>query len=227
MFGDKSPAPFLHSGGRDLRFPHHENEIAQSQALFDTDRWVQHWLHAGQLTVEGLKMSKSLKNYTSIQTYLQGSSARLFRIFCLLHKYSADVSFGPDRVADALAWERAFGAYFRANAAYAASPYGAYDKHCMSGSASGGAGAGAGAGGLRWDEPLAEVHAVFLACRLKVDAALNDDIDTRTAMRHLRELIAAVSRYLQHHAAAAPHPPAAWPLLSNIAFYVRSTLESW
>ena len=38
MFGDVPPAPYLHSGGRDLRFPHHENEIAQSQALFDSDR---------------------------------------------------------------------------------------------------------------------------------------------------------------------------------------------
>jgi len=38
MFGDKPPAPLLHSGGRDLKFPHHENEIAQSQALMNTDR---------------------------------------------------------------------------------------------------------------------------------------------------------------------------------------------
>ena len=37
--GDVPPAPYLHSGGRDLRFPHHENEIAQSQALFDCDRF--------------------------------------------------------------------------------------------------------------------------------------------------------------------------------------------
>ena len=216
MFGDVSPAPFLHSGGRDLRFPHHENEIAQSQALFNTDRWVQHWLHAGQLTVEGLKMSKSLKNYTSIQTYLAGSSPRLFRIFCLLHKYSADVSFGADRMADAMAWERAFAAYFRANDVYITSRYAAYEQQ---GPCSGDS--------LRWDEPLGEVHSIFLACQLKVQAALHDDIDTRSAMNHLRQLTSAVSRYLQQVAVDAPPPQAAWPLLSNVAFYVRNTLESW
>ena len=51
-------------------------------------RWVQHWIHAGQLSIKGLKMSKSLKNYISIQDYLsQGGSPALWRIFCLLHRH--------------------------------------------------------------------------------------------------------------------------------------------
>ena len=216
MFGETPPAPFLHSGGRDLRFPHHENEIAQSQALLGCDRWVQHWLHAGQLTVEGLKMSKSLKNYTSIQDHLAaggGGSARRFRLFCLLHRYSADVSFGPDRLADAAAWERALGAFFRVNHIHLSSRYAAYEQH--------------GEGGpdtLRWDNLLADLHAAFLACQQRVQASLEDDIDTPAGLRHLRELMTAVQRY-QHHATTPS--AAAWPLLSNISFYVLHTLESW
>ena len=71
----------IHSGGIDLRFPHHENEIAQSeagmscsldalnpsQAYYGHQQWVSYFLHSGHLHIEGQKMSKSLKNFITIQ----------------------------------------------------------------------------------------------------------------------------------------------------------------
>lgn len=58
VFGDKLD---IHSGGSDLKFPHHDNEIAQCEAHFKSDNWVNYFLHAGTLRIQGLKMSKSLK----------------------------------------------------------------------------------------------------------------------------------------------------------------------
>ncbi|KFY46119.1 hypothetical protein V494_00607 [Pseudogymnoascus sp. VKM F-4513 (FW-928)] len=64
----------IHSGGVDLRFPHHDNELAQSEAYWSTPgcqvQWTNYFIHMGQLRIRGLKMSKSLKNYTTIRTVL-------------------------------------------------------------------------------------------------------------------------------------------------------------
>ena len=60
----------IHSGGEDLRFPHHDNELAQSEAYYHHEgccQWVNYFLHSGHLEIEGLKMSKSLKNFITIK----------------------------------------------------------------------------------------------------------------------------------------------------------------
>ena len=60
----------IHSGGEDLRFPHHDNELAQAEAHFHAcgcHQWVNYFLHTGHLSIEGLKMSKSLKNFVTIR----------------------------------------------------------------------------------------------------------------------------------------------------------------
>ncbi len=62
----------VHAGGIDLKFPHHTNEIAQSEAYLGTGEWIPHWVHTGHLHIDGLKMSKSLKNFVSIQDFLEG-----------------------------------------------------------------------------------------------------------------------------------------------------------
>jgi cysteinyl-tRNA synthetase len=56
----------IHSGGVDLAFPHHDNELAQSEAYHECPGWVNYFLHTGHLHIEGLKMSKSLKNFITI-----------------------------------------------------------------------------------------------------------------------------------------------------------------
>ncbi|KFQ19929.1 Cysteine--tRNA ligase, cytoplasmic, partial [Merops nubicus] len=61
----------IHGGGFDLRFPHHDNELAQSEAYFENDHWVRYFLHTGHLTIAGCKMSKSLKNFITIKDALK------------------------------------------------------------------------------------------------------------------------------------------------------------
>lgn len=61
----------IHSGGEDLRFPHHDNELAQAEAYYHScgcQQWVNYFLHTGHLSIEGLKMSKSLKNFVTIRS---------------------------------------------------------------------------------------------------------------------------------------------------------------
>lgn len=60
----------IHSGGCDLRFPHHDNEMAQSEAYYGCDNWIQHFWHTGHLHIDKLKMSKSLKNFLTIREIL-------------------------------------------------------------------------------------------------------------------------------------------------------------
>ncbi|CDF34674.1 unnamed protein product [Chondrus crispus] len=107
--------PFLdlHTGGIDLRFPHHTNELATAEAKLchlqvaqahgdELDRWSHTWMHAGHLHLSGRKMSKSVKNFITVREFMnQGGTADCFRVFCLLHKYSSPVEYSDDRFLDA------------------------------------------------------------------------------------------------------------------------------
>ncbi|KIL65876.1 hypothetical protein M378DRAFT_76124 [Amanita muscaria Koide BX008] len=83
----------IHSGGIDLAFPHHDNEMAQSEAYHDCDSWVNYFLHTGHLHIEGLKMSKSLKNFITIDEILQKYSARQLRLAFLTQLWNVKVDF--------------------------------------------------------------------------------------------------------------------------------------
>lgn len=84
----------FHAGGIDLRFPHHENEEAQSCAFHNTRQWANYWLHVGHLHVKGdVKMSKSLKNTIAIPTLLEEYSSDTFRMACLMSNYRYPIEF--------------------------------------------------------------------------------------------------------------------------------------
>ncbi|OHA11622.1 MAG: cysteine--tRNA ligase, partial [Candidatus Sungbacteria bacterium RIFCSPLOWO2_02_FULL_47_9] len=70
----------VHGGGIDLKFPHHESEIAQQEAASDKVPFVKYWLHTGHLQVEKQKMSKSLKNFITIRDILKKHSSEAFRL---------------------------------------------------------------------------------------------------------------------------------------------------
>ncbi|XP_051283243.1 probable cysteine--tRNA ligase, mitochondrial [Dicentrarchus labrax] len=93
----------IHSGGIDLAFPHHENEIAQSEAYHQCGQWANYFLHSGHLHLKGSpeKMSKSLKNYVTIQDFLQSYSANEFRMFCLLSKYRSGINYSDSSISEA------------------------------------------------------------------------------------------------------------------------------
>ncbi|XP_017281770.1 cysteine--tRNA ligase, mitochondrial [Kryptolebias marmoratus] len=100
VFGDQLD---IHSGGIDLAFPHHENEIAQSEAHHQCRQWANYFLHSGHLHLKGSaeKMSKSLKNYITIKDFLQSHSANEFRMFCLLTKYRSAIDYSDSSMAEA------------------------------------------------------------------------------------------------------------------------------
>ncbi|XP_026060108.1 probable cysteine--tRNA ligase, mitochondrial isoform X1 [Carassius auratus] len=85
----------IHSGGIDLAFPHHENEIAQSEAYHQCEQWGNYFLHSGHLHLKGHveKMSKSLKNYVTIKDFLTSYTANEFRVFCLLTRYRSAIDY--------------------------------------------------------------------------------------------------------------------------------------
>jgi cysteinyl-tRNA synthetase len=103
----------IHSGGVDLRFPHHENEIAQSEAYFGCGQWANYWLHTGHLNIAGRKMSKSLKNFTTIRQALTEFSPRSLRMLFLLHPYDAPMDYSDATVERARQEERAFAEFFQ------------------------------------------------------------------------------------------------------------------
>ncbi len=131
----------IHGGGPDLKFPHHENEIAQSEAA-NGQRFVNTWMHSGPLRVNGEKMSKSLKNFWTIRDalaetnkqYGEGNGNETLRFFLLKSSYRSPIDFSSGLVEDAhqglmrlytalkdvkgdgkaLDWNEAFAARFKA-----------------------------------------------------------------------------------------------------------------
>lgn len=83
----------IHSGGIDLAFPHHDNELAQSEACFDNQQWISYFLHTGHLHIEGHKMSKSLKNFITIKDALKLFTPRQLRLAFAMQQWNAPLDF--------------------------------------------------------------------------------------------------------------------------------------
>lgn len=82
----------IHGGGKDLIFPHHENEIAQSEAANDAP-FARFWIHNGWVTVNGEKMSKSLGNFVTIRDALKRHHPEVLRFFFLSSHYRSDIDY--------------------------------------------------------------------------------------------------------------------------------------
>ena len=87
----------IHGGARDLIFPHHENEIAQSEAATGKP-FVKFWMHTGFLTVNGEKMAKSLGNFITIEDALNKFSPQQLRMFFALAHYRSPIDFSEDAI---------------------------------------------------------------------------------------------------------------------------------
>lgn len=85
----------IHAGGADLIFPHHENEIAQSECA-SGKQFVKYWLHNGFVTINKEKMSKSLKNFVTINALLENYDADTIRFFILTNHYRMPVEFNDE-----------------------------------------------------------------------------------------------------------------------------------
>ena len=86
----------IHGGGQDLVFPHHENEIAQSESFTGVKPFVRHWLHNGMVQMGGEKMSKSLGNLITIKEALDKYSADAIRVFVLMSHYRSPLTYSQE-----------------------------------------------------------------------------------------------------------------------------------
>uniref|UniRef100_A0AC34GP63 Cysteine--tRNA ligase n=1 Tax=Panagrolaimus sp. ES5 TaxID=591445 RepID=A0AC34GP63_9BILA len=102
----------IHAGGFDLKFPHHDNEIAQCEAYFDDGHWVNYFLHCGTLRIAGSKMSKSLKNFISIRLAVEQYSARQIRILFLMHSWNDALDYSPQTMDHACYFEKVSKEFF-------------------------------------------------------------------------------------------------------------------
>ncbi len=97
----------FHGGGSDLIFPHHENEVAQSEAFTGCSPFVRYWVHNGFVTVNSEKMSKSLGNFFLVKDILAHFRPMVLRFFILSTHYRSPLDFSDERLTEAeKAWTR-------------------------------------------------------------------------------------------------------------------------
>jgi len=90
----------IHGGGKDLVFPHHENEIAQSEMAFGVP-FVRYWIHNGFVNINNEKMSKSLGNFFTIRDVLREVHPEALRLFVISKHYRSPVDYSDETVAEA------------------------------------------------------------------------------------------------------------------------------
>ncbi|KEI71666.1 cysteinyl-tRNA synthetase [Endozoicomonas elysicola] len=90
----------IHGGGSDLTFPHHENEIAQSEACNDT-KFVNTWMHSGAIRIDNVKMSKSLGNFFTIREVLDKYDEEVVRYFMISSHYRSPINYSEDSLKEA------------------------------------------------------------------------------------------------------------------------------
>ncbi|KAG0254027.1 hypothetical protein DFQ27_007084 [Actinomortierella ambigua] len=172
----------LHSGGIDLAFPHHDNEIAQSEAYHGCHQWVNYFTHCGHLHVEGQKMSKSLKNFISVQEALVKYTPRQLRYFFLLHQWDTGVDFRDSSMNEAIAVETTFNNFFaNAKALVAEAKHTALDS----------------TGSHNYRRPELDMLKVMQERQAAVHEALCDSINTPQAMSELQALVSRTNVYIR------------------------------
>jgi len=192
----------IHSGGFDLKFPHHDNELAQSEAYYDNDNWTRYFLHAGHLTIAGCKMSKSLKNFITIQDALKKNSARQLRLAFLLHSWKDTLDLSDNTMDLAKSYEKTVNEFFLTV------------KHFMRSSPSTGV-----AAFTKWSSEELELNTKLEAAKANVHLALCDNIDTRTALETIRDLVSVTNVYIEKLRAGGNIN---MQLLRNIAAYITN-----
>jgi len=91
----------IHGGANDLKFPHHESEIAQQESISGKKPFVKIWMHTGFLLIKGDKMSKSLNNFITIREFLKKNSSSDLRMIVFSHHYRSPVNYNDEILAQA------------------------------------------------------------------------------------------------------------------------------
>lgn len=182
----------IHSGGIDLAFPHHDNELAQSEAYFcqhgkGEHTWVRYFLHMGHLSISGSKMSKSLKNFQTIKDALKTTTARNMRIVFLMGRWNEGVEVSPDMRSQADSWEATVNNFFT-NAKSLLAEAGPPGVKKLS---------------LAESPAASTLGAELEQAKKDLHAALSNSFDTPRAMRVLGEIIKTANLHIREHGSDA------------------------
>uniref|UniRef100_A0A7M4FJ77 Cysteine--tRNA ligase, cytoplasmic n=1 Tax=Crocodylus porosus TaxID=8502 RepID=A0A7M4FJ77_CROPO len=195
----------IHGGGFDLRFPHHDNELAQSEAYFENDHWVRYFLHTGHLTIAGCKMSKSLKNFITIKDALKKHTARQLRLAFLMHSWKDTLDYSNNTMESAIQYEKFMNEFFLNVKDILRSPNevtGQFQK---------------------WESQEIELNKSFYDKKAAVHEALCDNIDTRTVLEEMRSLISQSNSYIAAKKSARQIPNRL--LLESVSSYLTQMLK--
>jgi cysteinyl-tRNA synthetase len=167
----------VHGGGADLIFPHHENEIAQSEA-FTGKPFARYWVHNGFITIDKEKMSKSLGNFFTIREILDKYDAEAIRLFLLSSHYRSPIEFSNEQLRDGeSSLDRFYSTVSRMNdfllGVQASAPKAKKDVSSA--------------------EDLSETLASF---KFRFEEAMDDDFNTALAIGHVFELIKEINRFI-------------------------------
>ncbi|GAB4246267.1 cysteine--tRNA ligase [Deferrisoma sp.] len=181
------PTIDIHGGGKDLVFPHHENEVAQAEALTGKP-FVRYWLHNGFVNINQEKMSKSLGNFFTIRDVLKAVHPEVLRAFLLGHHYRSPLDYSDQALHDAAAGlDRLYGLLERADAVLR-------DREVPS------------------QVPVAElgngsraVHEAVLGLFYQFEQAMNDDFNTAEALGHMHRCAREVGAFLHEGFDPQPH----------------------
>jgi cysteinyl-tRNA synthetase len=162
----------IHGGGKDLIFPHHENEIAQAEAATGKP-FVKYWLHNGFVNINAEKMSKSLGNFFTIKEVLERYDAEVLRFFLLSAHYRSPIDFSDQNLKDAeLGLERIYKALAAIEDRLKDQAAPAPDEECS-----------------ELDEKCSALAGRF-------SEAMDDDFNTAQALGHVFDLVRCVNRAL-------------------------------
>jgi cysteinyl-tRNA synthetase len=193
----------IHGGGKDLVFPHHENEIAQSEAA-NGCQFVRYWMHNGFVNINSEKMSKSLGNFFTIRQVLENYDPETLRFFILSAHYRSPIDFSDQNLNEAQAGlERIYSCLAAVNAALEGKTVtdGAEEKGDLS------------PAGVELGEKLQALVPRFRE-------AMDDDFNTAQALGVLFETVRATNRFL---AETGSHTPATLSLLQQVVSLFSET----
>ncbi|KAL3152254.1 hypothetical protein ABBQ32_001333 [Trebouxia sp. C0010 RCD-2024] len=201
----------IHSGGEDLRFPHHDNELAQAEAHYHgcgCQQWVNYFLHTGHLSIEGLKMSKSLKNFVTIREALETDySWRQLRLMFALSPWDRPMQYGQQAADEMQAKEALFKNFFQ-NVAVV------MRRHSTAHTS-------------KWAEDGQEAALAkrIQAAQQRVHEALLDNLNSKAALDALLDLVKDTNKYLADRQGHPQGPPAQPFLVRKAAAYVTRILR--
>jgi cysteinyl-tRNA synthetase len=168
----------IHGGGRDLIFPHHENEIAQSEGASGKP-FVKYWLHNGFVNVNQEKMSKSLGNFFTIRDILKSYDAEIVRFFILTAHYRSPIDFSDQNLEESrIGLCRFYEALAQLDKALAKTDA---DVDVEQGTVA---------------EALAESVERLVGLEERFRSAMDDDFNTALAIGHMFDAVRAINRIL-------------------------------